>query len=102
MAPRTVSCALSLVPNSMYGVSAVIIVSVPRQDLCGKQGAVSALRPQQRIGRARLDDLPVLEHDDPVGAPDRREPMRDEQDRPLSGEALDGLLDQLLGFAVHG
>src|SRR5215831_17873751 len=101
MAPRTVSCALSLVPISTCGVSASVMANVPRQKLCCKQLAVPALWLQQRIGRADLDDLAVLKDDDPVGALDGGKPVSDEQDGSLSCQLRERFLDQLLGFAVH-
>ena len=50
--------------------------------------------------RARLDHLAVLEHDDHVGPADGREPVGDDERRPVAQERLEGVLDARLGRDV--
>ncbi len=50
--------------------------------------------------RPLLDDPPVLEDDDQVGAPDRREPVGDDERRPSGEERAQRELDAPLGSDV--
>ena len=50
---------------------------------------------------AALDDLALVEHDDLVGADDGREPVRDHQRGAAARDALERVLDFLLGVAVE-
>src|SRR5205085_5646025 len=50
--------------------------------------------------RALLDDPAVLEDDDQVGVPDRREPVGDDERRPSREEQAEGALDLALGADV--
>ncbi len=50
--------------------------------------------------RALLDDLAVLEHDDPTGVLDRREPVGDYDRRAAGDEPAQSVLDQALGMHV--
>jgi len=52
--------------------------------------------------RALLAYLAVVEDDDAVGALDGREAVRDDDGRAVEHDALDGLLDELLGLGVDG
>ena len=51
--------------------------------------------------RAALDDLAALEHQDLIGAPNRREPVRDHERRPPLPQRLQAVLDQRLALAVE-
>ena len=48
-----------------------------------------------------LDDLAVLEHEDLVGAADRRQPVRDDERRAALAQAPQAVLDHRLALAVE-
>ena len=54
----------------------------------------------QLVVRARLGDPPVLEHHDPPGSPDRRQPVGDHDRRAPGEQPLEPLLDHPLGAHV--
>src|SRR5215470_4711247 len=63
--------------------------------------SIMAVRPQQRLVRALLDDAAMVEHNQAVHAGDGREPMRD-RDHGLAGhERAEALLDRGLDLAVE-
>ena len=43
----------------------------------------------QRVVIPDIDDLPLIQHDDPVGVTNRRQPMCDEEDRTLTSQRFD-------------
>src|SRR5207245_10270205 len=51
--------------------------------------------------RALLDDAPVVEDQDHVRPPDRREPVRDDEGRAPGQEPLEPLHDERLGGGVE-
>src|SRR5439155_13777557 len=53
---------------------------------------------QQLVVLPHFDDAAALEHDDRVGAPDRREAMRDDERRPIHHQVRKRLLDEQLRF----
>src|SRR4051794_29722915 len=52
---------------------------------------VKSVARQEALMGAALDDLALIEHDDLVGADDRREPMRDHQRGAISGNPLESV-----------
>ena len=48
----------------------------------------------------RLDDLPLLQHDNPVSAPNRRQPVRDNNPGPPLQQSLQGRLNLPFGVAI--
>ena len=50
--------------------------------------------------RSLLANFAVVQHDDVVGALNRRKPVRDDQRSAIAHHALNGLLDQLLSLSV--
>ena len=62
---------------------------------------VAPVERQQLVVRAALDDLAVLEHQDLVGAADRRQPVRDDERRPALPQRAQAVLDQRLALAVE-
>src|SRR6185503_18326706 len=62
---------------------------------------VAAAPDEQRFVRPALDDLPVLEHQDLVGAPDRRQPVRDDERRASLAQRLQAVLNHRLALAVE-
>ena len=73
--------------------------------------AVGVARSQRRVAttgedqvlvRARLDDAAMVEHDDLVGVPHGREPVRDRDRRPPLGEPVERVLDEPFGLGVEG
>src|SRR5215470_11040444 len=63
--------------------------------------SIMAVRPQQRLVRALLDDAAMVEHDQAIHAGDGREPMGD-RDHGLAGhERAEALLDRGLDLAVE-
>ena len=55
----------------------------------------------QQLGVGALfDNLPVLEHDDQIGVPDRREPMGDHERSAAGEQAPERRLDLALGADV--
>jgi len=51
--------------------------------------------------RAVLDDPSAVEHEDPVGPLDGREPMRDHDRGPAEHQPSEGLLDEVLALVVE-
>jgi len=62
--------------------------------------AVVAAAREQLLVPTDLEDSPVVEHDDLVGVPDRREPVRDHEDGPALDHPLERRLDLQLGLGV--
>src|SRR5687768_935799 len=62
---------------------------------------ISAVRREQLVVAAAFDDLPRLEHENLVGAPDCREAMRDDERRPPTAKRVQPVLDERLAFAVE-
>ena len=62
---------------------------------------IKAIRCQQRIVRAALDDLALVQHDDFVSPHDGREPMRDHQRGAIARNTLERVLDFLFRMAVE-
>ena len=51
---------------------------------------------------ASLNDASLLEHDDLTRLADGRQPVRDDEDRPIYDETGERLLDQVLRLRIHG
>ena len=64
------------------------------------QPAIGAVAADQLGVPAGLDDAPLVEHQDAVGADHARQPMRQDQGRASGREAVDRLLDHRLVFGV--
>src|SRR5207249_10319088 len=62
---------------------------------------VAAAPREQLVVRAALDDLAVLEHQDLIGALNRRQPMGDDERRPAAAERPQTVLNHRLAFAVQ-
>ena len=62
---------------------------------------VAAVQREQLVVRAALDDLAVLEHQNLIGAPDRRQPVRDDERRAPLPQRPQAVLDQRLALAVE-
>ena len=60
----------------------------------------SGLR-EQLVVPADLDDAAALEHDDRVGAPDRGQPVRDDERRAVHHQVRERLLHEQLRFGVE-
>src|SRR5215472_1854133 len=56
---------------------------------------------EQRLVRAALDDRAVVEDQNLVGGHDGREPVRDDERGAVLGDAIERVLDVLLGVAVE-
>src|SRR5229473_2816047 len=61
---------------------------------------VEAAFRQQLVVRALLDDPAVLQHDDQVGIPNRRQAVGDDEGRPAGEQELQRALDLALGADV--
>src|SRR5256885_681396 len=62
-------------------------------ELTAKQITAARTDAQKLRRRSCLDDLALIENDNPIGAQDRGQTMCDDQDRALAGQTLDRLLD---------
>src|SRR3954447_1394053 len=62
---------------------------------------IDAAAGEQRCVRAALDDDALVEHDDLVGADHRREAVRDDERRAAAADAVERVLDLLLGERVE-
>src|SRR6185312_4834543 len=62
---------------------------------------IKAVLGQQRAVGAALDDCALVEHDDLVGGDDGRQPVGDNERGAALGDALQSILDVLLGVAVE-
>src|SRR5260370_22275119 len=58
------------------------------------QACICAAGGEQLGMRADLDDIALIEHDEPVEARDRRQAMRDGDDRAASHQPVELLLDR--------
>src|SRR4029079_3465512 len=63
--------------------------------------AVAAAERDQLLGRAALDDLSVLEDQDLIGAPDRRQAVRDDEGGAAAAQRLEAVLDHRFALAVE-
>src|SRR6516164_1657720 len=72
-------------------------------DAClqGVEFRVAAVRVEQLVVAAVLDDAASLEGDDPVGGPHRRQAMRDDEHGPAGCDLLHVLLNGPLAFIVE-
>ena len=61
--------------------------------------AIPSIGLEQRFVRAALDDLAALEHEDLIGAANRRKPVRDHERRPATPERAQPVLN--LRFALR-
>jgi hypothetical protein len=50
---------------------------------------------------ARLRDHPLIQNENPVRMPDRAQPVRDDEGRPIFEDRVHIALDRLLGFIVE-
>src|SRR5262249_9635745 len=62
---------------------------------------IPAADPEQLVVRAALDDLAVLEHEDLIGAADRREPVRDDEGGAAGAQRFQAVLNHRLALAVE-
>ena len=65
------------------------------------QLGVASLRRQQLLVRPALDDAAVLHQQDQVGAPNRRQAMRDDERGASREQCRQRSLDQLLALRVE-
>ena len=65
------------------------------------EACIDATRLQKLLMRALLDDAPVFHDHDQVCADDRGEAMRDHHGRAIAHQALQCLLNDLLGLTVQ-
>src|SRR5207237_7563491 len=56
---------------------------------------------EQLVVRAALDNLAAHQDDDPIGAPDGRQAVRDDERRAVGHQPLERLLHQALGLGVE-
>src|SRR5690606_3288644 len=83
----------------------LLVLGVDRQSLREARGlelehvAVAAARRHQLVVGPQLHDVPVVDHADPVGAPDRGEAVRDQDGGARAGGVEDAAED--LGLAAH-
>ena len=66
------------------------------------QRCIAAAGVDQRVMGAVLDQAAALERDDAIGRPHRREPVRDDQNRPPLGNLFHILLNDALALIVEG
>src|SRR5437762_772396 len=71
-----------------------------RRELQPVKRRVDAVLLQQFRVIALLAELPVMEHEDAVRAADRGEAVRDDDGRAADLQALERLLDQVLGLGI--
>src|SRR5262245_34604827 len=64
------------------------------------EGGIAAAGVDQIVMAAVFDDAAGLDGDDPVGAPHRREPVGDDEDRAALGDLLHVLLDHPLALII--
>src|SRR4051812_36897536 len=77
-------------------------VTLLRQLLQVDHATEAGIGPIDELGiGALLDDAAAMEHADEVGVANRRQPVRDDQDRHLSLERVDALLDRALRLGVE-
>src|SRR5690348_1750877 len=65
------------------------------------QLTIPAIERQQLGMAAAFHDLTGLEHQNLIGAADRRQAMRDHERRPSGSQATETVLNHLLAFAVE-
>ena len=62
---------------------------------------VAAAAREQLVVRAALDDLAAFEHQNLIGAANRRQPVRDDERRPAVAQRSQAVLDHRLALAVE-
>src|SRR5262249_15479610 len=80
-------------------VAGSVALGLPELELV-ELAVLAAAREQLLVGPA-LHDPSVREHDDLVGAPDRRQAVRDDDARAVDHEAVERFLDEALGLGVE-
>src|SRR6478735_7408360 len=63
---------------------------------------IAAVRADQLVMRAVLDNAASLDGDDAIGLADRRETVGDDEDGPAGGNSFHVLLDGALAFVIQG
>src|SRR5690606_5939289 len=71
-------------------------------ELCAVELGEAAVQVEQLVPGALLDHAAVPHDQDPVGVPDGREAVRDDEQGAAAGALLDGAGDALLDDAVQG
>ena len=66
------------------------------------QGRIRAVRFEQALVRALLDDFAMVDDQNHVGLTDRRKPVRDDERGRALHQRVRRLLNQHFGFRVHG
>src|SRR5262245_10307636 len=66
------------------------------------QSRVGAVGAKELAVGSLLDELPLIEHEDPMGGPQRAQPMGDEKHRPAPADLGEIRLDDGLGLVVEG
>src|SRR2546421_12953784 len=94
-APATMS-RLADVPDKLFDVFARI-----SGGLHAEEPRIATAQTHQLFVRALLDQASVLEEDDPVGAPDSRETVRDVHRGPAVGQRAQPLEEVVLGLSVE-
>ena len=87
----------------MFGFTSIDQILRDVVEGCVVQRVESEIQPllrHQLIVVALLDGMPVLQHDDPVGAADGGQTVRDNDAGAALKELRQRLLDQHLGIAV--
>src|SRR5207247_4020572 len=64
--------------------------------------AIEAVAREELLVRSGLPDLPVVHDEDPIGAEDRREPVRDDEGGPSARQGRDRSLQPSLGLRIDG
>src|SRR5688500_9550981 len=62
---------------------------------------IDAAPSETLLVRPALDDAAAVQDEDHVGMRDRGQPMRDDEDRTILEQAVDGLLHEPLGFRIQ-
>jgi hypothetical protein len=70
--------------------------------LAGDQAGIGAAGGEEGLVAPGLDDRPVIEDDDPIGALDGAEAVGDDDGGAPGLELLERLLDQVLALRVEG
>src|SRR5262245_62889785 len=65
------------------------------------EASIRAAERQQSLVRSAFDDLALVEHEDLVRAPDRRQTVSDEEERATLRQALERREEQRLGLDVQ-
>ena len=76
-------------------------LSAPATGLQVPERAIASIERQQLLVTPTLDDPSFLQENDLIGVEQRTQTVCDDDDGPLSGQVMQGMVDALFGCRIH-